>query len=302
MLVLVFGILRVKRTPTTYIKAQTLSLVLIQIFPLFILPTMLFPWLDFHALLPDWIREQVLMVEEGVNITGDNAWRSYGLILAWPLFPFNWMMDHPSWFWLCYGFLQSFVLIPLFVIRFGKGVYCGWICSCGALAETVGDRLRTRTPHGPFWKNLEFSGQVILGFMVLLTLAHVPSWVGYELPWSVLMLRYYLFLIYVWGVDFILASVLGVGLYMYFGGRLWCRLFCPLSAMMHIFSRFSRFAILSKKEKCISCGVCSKTCHQGISVMEYAQIGKPMDDVQCVSCSACIVECPTQVLEFGRKS
>ena len=33
-----------------------------------------------------------------------------------------------------------------------KGAYCGWICSCGALAETVGDQLRTKTPHGPFWK------------------------------------------------------------------------------------------------------------------------------------------------------
>ncbi|MBW7874690.1 MAG: NAD(P)-binding domain-containing protein [Candidatus Cloacimonetes bacterium] len=302
LLVIVFGYFRVKRTPTPYIRAQTLSLVLIQVFPLFILPTLLFPWLDYHSLLPQFIREQVLMLEHGVLVTGDNAWRSYGLILAWPLFPFNWMMDSPSWFWLIYGFCQSFIVIPLLVLRYGKGAYCGWICSCGALAETVGDSLRTRTPHGPFWKNLEFCGQIVLGFMGLLTLAHVPSWFGYELPYPIVVIRYYLFMAYVWGVDFLLSSVLGIGLYAYFGGRFWCRLFCPLAAMMHIFARFSRFAILSRKERCISCGVCSKTCHQGISVMEYAQKGKPMDDVQCVGCSACIVECPTDVLEFGRKS
>ena len=32
---------------------------------------------------------------------------------------------------------------------FGKGVYCGWICSCGALAETLGDTHRHKMPHGP---------------------------------------------------------------------------------------------------------------------------------------------------------
>ena len=37
----------------------------------------------------------------------------------------------------------------------------------------------------------------------------------------------------------------------------------------------------------------------GIDVMNYANKGIPMNDVECVSCSACIVNCPTQVLSFG---
>ena len=44
--------------------------------------------------------------------------------------------------WLIVGSIQTFVLIPLAVVRWGKGAYCGWICSCGALAERVGDRHR----------------------------------------------------------------------------------------------------------------------------------------------------------------
>jgi ferredoxin len=37
----------------------------------------------------------------------------------------------------------------------------------------------------------------------------------------------------------------------------------------------------------------------GIDVMSYANKGIPMNDVECVRCSACIVNCPTEVLSFG---
>ena len=41
-------------------------------------------------------------------------------------------------------------------------------------------------------------------------------------------------------------------------------------------------------------------CHQGIDVMSFAQKGEPMNDPQCVRCSACVETCPTGVLEFGQ--
>ena len=37
----------------------------------------------------------------------------------------------------------------------------------------------------------------------------------------------------------------------------------------------------------------------GIDVMNYANKGIPMNDVECVRCSACVVNCPMQVLTFG---
>jgi len=37
----------------------------------------------------------------------------------------------------------------------------------------------------------------------------------------------------------------------------------------------------------------------GIDVMGYANRGIPMNDVQCVRCSACVVNCPMQVLTFN---
>ena len=36
-----------------------------------------------------------------------------------------------------------------------------------------------------------------------------------------------------------------------------------------------------------------------LPVMNYANKGIPMNDVECVRCSACVVNCPTEVLSFG---
>jgi ferredoxin len=68
---------------------------------------------------------------------------------------------------------------------------------------------------------------------------------------------------------------------------------------MHIYARFSPYRIMSNKKRCISCNICTRVCHMGIDVMGFANKGVPMNDVECVRCSACIVNCPMEVLTFG---
>jgi polyferredoxin len=202
--------------------------------------------------------------------------------------------------------MQTFVLIPLMIRRWGKGAYCGWICSCGALAETLGDAHRHKMPHGPFWNRLNMLGQAVLGCAVLLLALRILGWLGqgwasgifYGLlsGWSLLGLQ----LNYHHLVDIGLAGIVGVAAYFWFSGRVWCRFACPLAALMHIYTRFSRYRIFADKKKCISCNVCTTVCHQGIDVMNFANKGLPVEDPQCVRCSACVTECPTGVLTFGR--
>src|SRR4029079_9628829 len=108
------------------------------------------------------------------------------------------------------------------------------------------------------------------------------------------------FLSYGWSVDIFLAGILGGGLYFLFSGRVWCRFYCLLAALMHIYTRFSRYRIFADKHKCISCNVCTSVCHQGIDIMNFANKGVPMADPQCVRCSACVQMCPTGVLSFGQ--
>jgi polyferredoxin len=308
ILVAVFGFLRMRRRPTPYVRLQTWTLMLIQVVPLFLLPEILLPWLGYQGLLPSWLADSLFPVVEYGH--GREYWRAYGLILAWPLMVYNVFTETPLWGWIVVGGLQTLIVIPLLIYYCGKGAYCGWICSCGALAETLGDTQRHKMPHGPRWNRWNMLGQAILALAVLLLLCRIAGWIwpdsgwlralnlaakdGTGLPGALHLLSYK------WVIDVFLAGVLGYGLYFWFSGRMWCRFACPLAALMHIYGRFSRFRILAEKQKCISCNVCTSVCHQGIDVMNFANKGLPMADPECVRCSACVQSCPTGVLEFGQ--
>jgi polyferredoxin len=282
----------------------------IQVLPLFVLPELILPLLGHNGLFDSgWLKSLAdsLFTDAGYG-HGREYWRAYGFILAWPLMAWNWFTSEPLTAWLVIGGLQTFVLIPLIIYYWGKGAYCGWICSCGALAETLGDRHRHKMPHGPFWNRFNMLGQGILLLAVFLMILRIIGWVFGPQSWAAQTFTFFgpyepqqdYGLNYQWIVDLLLAGVLGYGLYFWFSGRMWCRFACPLAALMHIYARFSRFRILADKKKCISCNVCTSVCHQGIDVMNFANKGEPMADPECVRCSACVQMCPTGVLSFGQ--
>lgn len=313
MCVLVFGIRRIKRRKTPYVTRQTVTLNLCQWIPLFILPYIVLPWMGANGWFSNggggqWFAETFF--SDGKGEGSDQYWRAFGFVLAWPLFIFNAFTEAPLWGWLIVGFIQTFVIIPLIVQRWGKGAYCGWICSCGALAETMGDAHRHKMPHGTFWNKVNMVGQVFLALAFLLLALRIIGWV---LPESVFgaWFKYLLYgaplgegmpvLNYAYFVDLLWAGVIGVSFYFHLSGRVWCRFACPLAALMHIYQKaFGKFRIFAEKEKCISCNVCTSVCHQGIDIMNFANKGKPMEDPECVRCSACVQQCPTGVLSFGR--
>ena len=158
-------------------------------------------------------------------------------------------------------------------------------------------------PHGPFWNRLNMVGQVVLAAALILFFLRVVGWLFPESIVPVVyegLLSKFPILNYKYLADLWLAGILGVTFYFHFSGRIWCRFACPLAALMHIYTRFSKFRIFAEKKKCISCNVCTSVCHQGIDVMNFANKGIPMEDPECVRCSACVQSCPTGVLSFGR--
>ncbi len=307
--VVVFGIRRIRRRRTPYVKWQTLALMASQCIPLFILPELILPWMGRNGWFEPghplrWLADHLFESYDG-SLGHERAyWRAYGFILAFPLNVYNVFTDHPMWLWLGICFLQTFVIIPLIIFRWGKGAYCGWICSCGALAETMGDSYRTKMPHGPFWNRLNMVGQAALLFALGILGLRIAGWVLGEESWPThwyhKLFEGIPYLSYSWSVDIFMGGILGVGLYFWFSGRVWCRFACPLAALMHIYTRFSRYRIFPDKHKCISCNVCTSVCHQGIDIMNFANKGLPMEDPECVRCSACVQQCPTGVLSFGR--
>jgi thioredoxin reductase/polyferredoxin len=282
--IMLFGFRRMQVKPTRYIIFQTFALMGIQLFFLF-----LFPFYLYDGVIKELFSGDSWLIRE---VFPQGKWSSFGLILFWPL---NMGNFGTSTFWTWFPFVQTFGVLLLLVLRWGKGAYCGWICSCGAMAETLGNEYRTQTPHGPGAKKLENIGQAVLWFALLATALHFSS----KLAQSGSLLSDTLWGIYKFSIDVIFAGVLGLGVYFFMGGRVWCRYGCPLAALMHIYARFSRYRIMANKKRCISCNICTKVCHMGIDVMGYANKGIPMNDVECVRCSACVVNCPMQVLTFG---
>ncbi|MFG0249250.1 MAG: NAD(P)-binding domain-containing protein [Phycisphaeraceae bacterium JB051] len=306
VVMLVFGIRRIKRRKTPYVTVQTWTLIAVQWLPLFILPYILLPWMGNNGMFDSgvlgWLADQ-LFPRVDWDPNGRAYYHAFGFILAWPLFVWNVFTEQPMWLWLFISLIQTFVLIPLMVRRWGKGAYCGWICSCGGMAETLGDTHRQKMPHGPFWNKLNMIGQAFLAVCIFLLVTRVFSWIW---PGSFVGTAYKAVLKgipglnYAWFIDLLFAGIIGFGLYFHFSGRVWCRFACPLAALMHIYARFSQFRIIAEKSKCISCNVCTSVCHQGIDIMNFANKGNHMEDPECVRCSACVQSCPTGVLTFGR--
>jgi len=284
---LIFGIRRTYVRKTRYVFWQMTALVSIQILFLFLLPFHLY-----KPLILDNLGAQHWIVSE---LFPSGKWSSFAFILFWPL---NMWEFGSSTFWTWFPFVQAGLILFFLIRHYGKGVYCGWICSCGGMAETLGDEYRRKTPHGPGAKRLENVGQTVLFAAIIFTpiiyLNKSGMWSSFPL------LSYTMTGVYKFLIDVIFAGILGLGVYFFLGGRIWCRYGCPLAALMHIYTRFSRYRILSEKKDCISCEICTRVCHMGIDVMSFANKGIPMNDVQCVRCSACVTECPMDVLSFAK--
>ena len=233
-------------------------------------------------------------------------------INAWPLnmsaFKVNPVAGpgDPEWWHLVgivgvvWAIFLTFILLPLFTIKYGK-IYCSYICSCGALAETVGNGFRHRGPKGDTPRRLEKYGYI---FILLATIATIADLMGFQPvlwmtrgePFRLNLLGWY----DLW-VGTFLAGAMAIGLYPFLGQRIWCRMWCPLAFWMNFWGRWSTFKITPEKGKCIDCNVCNQYCQMGIDIKGRALRGEPVTlaDTPCVGCQECIVRCPMQILHLG---
>jgi len=228
------------------------------------------------------------------------SWRAWGLYQPFPLF-FNtyfwWYPGDPKWLVAVFvgaGLFGTFVAIPWASRNHGKR-FCTWICGCGGLAETLGDRWRHLAPKGARSRAWEFQGAVVLAAAVIVALVLVGF---YETTGSNPWWRTYNYI-----VDFWLVAVIPIALYPFFGGKIWCRYWCPLAAYNGWLARwYGRLQIVSN-DKCITCTECSKYCQVGIDVMAFARNQEPMDNrnSSCIQCGICIDVCPVDVLSFALK-
>jgi thioredoxin reductase/polyferredoxin len=258
----------------------------------FLVPEFLFQWAVKYRWVGDALASDPAFAEQ--------AWRSYGIVYAWPLFFYTFFYD-PHKVWIVWGIVLTFVVIPVLVLFHGKR-YCSWICGCGGLAETLGDRWRHLAPKGKASIRWEWMSTAVLVFATAATLLMLTrdAVLAFQRPaeWAVRTYRIY--------VDVWLVGILPVTLYPFLGGKVWCRYWCPLAKLMHVLSAayarlgIGRFAIKAN-EKCIACNECSRNCQVGIDVMSYALKQEVLDNKtsSCIGCGICVSVCPMGTLSFG---
>jgi len=293
VLIVTFGIMAYRKYTQKQQKMRYLSLMSFQLLFLFGIPEIISP-------LVNWLG--------ALDIS--RPWKFYAISVPWPLSIWS-IIDAPSWaggdsnaaiIWTVLGLLSAFVAIPVFVYFNGER-FCSWMCGCGGLAETLGDRWRHLAPRGTTSYKAEWFGKIILVLAVPVTLMILNDAWGFIQSEALHDTQVFATKWYSLMVDFWLASVVGVAFYPYLGNRVWCRFFCPLRAWMEVLSKaFSRIAI-SANDKCIGCGECTRYCQMGIQVQQFAQKQQEFHNGNsaCIQCGVCIQVCPMEVLAISRR-
>jgi len=88
-------------------------------------------------------------------------------------------------------------------------------------------------------------------------------------------------------------TILGLFLIaIFFVRRPWCRILCPLGAILSLFNRVSAFFLRFNADKCTNCEQCHKLCEYGI------EPEKSPNDLRCIRCLEC-TNCDPDALTFG---
>lgn len=290
LVILGFGVQAMRRWWKTPVQRwRFASLIFFQCFFFFVLPEII------------WRNSSLISPQLRAEFS-----QTYGILYAWPLSIYS-IVGAPI-HWLIYGLILTLVAFPVYVRFYGKS-FCTWICACGGLAETLGDRWRHLAPKGKLAHKLERMNWGVLMFATLVTLmwlcTRFTSWDGAlitDMDGSVPLHAEQLLTTYKVAVDWLMVGVIPISLYPVFGGKIWCRYWCPLAKYMEIWSRWWGKLKIEANHKCISCNECSRYCQVGIDVMQFAQRKEAFDNknTACIQCGICIAVCPVDVLSFTR--
>ncbi len=223
-------------------------------------------------------------------------------------------------------FLSAAILILSFAL--GRS-FCGWICPLGTALD-----LRNRLfPAGKRRGERRWKYAVLAGIIVLSLISIQAVWLLDPLVILTRTLTLSLFPIAVWSVNGLVgagygntltegisdalwrffqgwllplnplqttliltttAIFIGILLLDHFGRRYWCRVLCPLGALLGIISRFSPFGRRVDEKSCTSCALCAEECRMHAIADDF--IGTHREE--CILCLECSDWCEADATVF----
>ncbi|HBO85293.1 MAG: hypothetical protein A2073_05400 [Deltaproteobacteria bacterium GWC2_42_11] len=204
--------------------------------------------------------------------------------------------------------LSLLIIIPTFF--FGR-FFCSWVCPMGILNQVVSTFFNRRRADDEYkinsYRKIFRIKYYILTVLIILSLFGAlqtglldpvsfitRSFVISAFPafnyWSG---WHYLKQPLFYGGVFISTLFLIVLFANRFLNRFWCRVLCPLGALLGIMSVNPLLRICRNIEKCNNCKKCLKNCHGACEPHSNIRIS------ECLVCMNCIENCPEGALRYG---
>jgi ferredoxin-type protein NapH len=206
-----------------------------------------------------------------------------------------------------YGMIPFLLLgtILLITVLFGR-LLCGWVCPMGFLQDLL-HKIPGRKISLPDWtRTIKY---VLLGLTVIL----LPFLLGGETLWSfcrlcpVSAMQVTLPNLFAGSSVITIRTVLKLSVLAFIlllavtSKRSFCRVFCPVGAMVAPFNRFS-FLTVRPVSGCVGCKKCDKMCPTECSPAPDMIAGKaPGLDPECVTCHECRTRCPVTLKKARRR-
>ncbi|MBN2209808.1 MAG: 4Fe-4S binding protein, partial [Sedimentisphaerales bacterium] len=204
------------------------------------------------------------------------------------------------------------ILIPtLFLGRF----FCGWICPFGSLHHFV-SRMLYRGPveeqvKANRYRKIYQVKYLILTVMVVMAIGNWGNWASLQIGWldpfslfsrsintailpavNALVGKIYTQQpLYqgAWLIGIVFLTLVGLNMVI---PRFFCRVLCPLGALLGVFSRFSLWRI-EHRHKCSAASLCQRRCPGGCRPHGKLLVS------ECMVCFNCLDDCPEHALTFA---
>jgi polyferredoxin len=229
-----------------------------------------------------------------------------------------------------YRFLGWGLIILAVTLLFGR-VFCNWMCPYGTLHQFIAWIFNIRK-HPDRWKSNQYRPIYFLKYGILIVFLIMASMGALQIglldpiclmyrsvtaalaPASDMLVSFTGHHLSRVGIDAVLLETLkfapGVERRVFVGSfwiglvlvgfvgmnlvipRFFCRVVCPLGALLGVFSRFALFRINRDVHKCTDCNLCLTRCEGASDPQAQLRLS------ECFSCMNCIDDCPEDALSF----
>lgn len=254
--VLIFGFLAYRRYKTRYVRSMYLVSVTVQVL--------------FCLAIPYWLLHSTMALNASWPYFPEVLWATGSLVVAY--------------------YIISFVFLPIIVYLYGRRAWCSFICGTGTLAETLGDKYRTKgSKAGEIPRAFTVIKWIILLGSIIITVFALTNGQDSKVFNLVFLVVFILLLrtLLMQAVNIILMPKLGT--------RVWCKYFCPQGLLLEIISKRGRFALVRDDTVCAGCKTCNQHCSMSIDIAGGAPINRSGD---CVGCGICVEVCPQNALSM----